>query len=168
MERRELISIALVALIASLCLVCGAEAEEDLLDEGFAIPICRYINASETHQLNFSVVPNVAAASFFVDFGNESSDLEMVLITPSGAGIDSTTGEPIIYERNGRSIYYIVPDPEPGEWIAEITAKNVPEASEEYCAFMVLDEEYGAMLNSTANFSDEVLYPDECENCTSE
>jgi hypothetical protein len=167
MKKWELTSIALIALIGSLCLAYGVETAEDALDLEVTSPICKYINASETHQLNFSVGSNVTAASFILDFANDTSELEMVLITPSGSRIDSATGEPITYQRDNLSIYYIVPDPEPGEWTAEITARDVPETGEEYCASAVLDKEGAYMSGSPSNISDEELFPEECEDCGS-
>ncbi len=165
MKKWELTSIALIALIGSLCLAYGVETAEDALET--TSPICRYINASETHQLNFSVGSNVTAAFFLLDFANDTSELEMVLITPSGTIIDSSTAGPATYQRENLSICYIVPDPEPGEWTAEITAKDVPETGEEYCASTVLDKESTYISGSPSNISDEELFPEECEDCDS-
>ncbi len=171
MNRKELIPVALIALIGSLCLACVAETE-DALGEELVIPVCRLISESDTHQLNFSVGSNVTAASFLMDWANATSELGMVLVTPSGASIGPDTGEPITYQRNDTSIYYIIPDPEPGEWIAEITARAVPGTGEGYCAFMVLDkdvvldEEEVDTLNNSLNLSDEELLSEEARTVT--
>jgi len=160
-------SIALVMLVGSLCPAYAAE-DAAALDEGLVIPMCRYINPSETHQMDVSVDEEITMASFLMDWRNVTSDLEMVLITPSGARINSTVGEPITFDKNGSSIYYIVPDPQPGQWIAEIAAKNAPVGGEEYCAYSFLDTEGTATVYSSSDSDDEGLIPVECENCNTE
>ncbi len=171
MKGYELISIiALIALIGSICPAYGVDSEENALDEGLVIPICRYINASETHLMNLSVSSNIAFASFLLDWWGATSVLEMVLISPSGTHIDSSVEGPITYNESVssgvNSIYYVVPDPEPGVWTAEIRALDVPESGEEYCSYSVLDEDE-SMLDIESNSSDEEILPEECETCSS-
>ncbi len=171
MRRWELISVALIALVGSICLAWGAETPEDGLDEDLVVPFCGYINASESFEMNVSVGSNVTSASFLVDWMNLSSNLEMTLVSPSGRSIASSVGEPITFNESNASIYYIVPDPEPGEWVAIITAKEVPAVGEEYCTYSYLEEEESMVAgasNSSSNSSEEVLSSEECVECNSE
>lgn len=168
MKRWELISVALIALVGSLSLAWGAETTEDSLDEGLVVPFHGYINASEPFQMSVSVGSNVTFASFFVDWMNLSSDLDMTLVSPSGRNIDSSVGEPIAFNESNASIYYMVPDPEPGEWVATVTAKEVPAVGEEYWAYSYLEEEesvVNAATNSSSNSSEEEFLSEECEEC---
>lgn len=164
MKRWELISVALIALVGSLGPAWGAETTEDSLDEGLVVPFHGYINASEPFEMSVSVGSNVTSASFFVDWMNLSSDLDMTLVSPSGRNIDSSVGEPIVFNESNASIYYIVPDPEPGEWVAMITAREVPAVGEEYWAYSYLEEE-GPVVNAATNSSEEEFLSEECEEC---
>lgn len=161
----KLLSIALIALVGSSCLACGAETSEEEADEGLVVPFCGTINASETFEMNVSVGSNISSASFLVDWTNLSSELEMTLVSPSGRSIDSSVGEPIIFDESNASIYYIVPDPEPGEWVATITAKKVPAVGEEYCTYPYLEERSSG--DAASNSSEEELLSEECEECNS-
>jgi hypothetical protein len=167
MKCGELISITLIGLIGFLCLFCGVQASEDAQDEELAIPICKIIKSDEIHRLNFSVEPDVGAASFLMDWGNITSDLEMVLVTPSGKSINSSTGKPIAYFKDNQSLYYIVPNPEAGEWIAEVIPNEVPKTGEEYCAYIVIDYEEVSTSDDPSNFSVEGIGTQVCENCNS-
>lgn len=157
--------IALIALIGSICPAHG-DSEENAFGEGLVIPISRYINESETHLMNVSVSSNVTMASFLLDWMDVTSVLEMVLISPSGTRIDSSAEEPITYNMTSDAIYYVVPDPEPGVWTAEITALDVPETGEEYYSYSILDEDE-SLLGAVINTSLEEISAEMCESCSS-
>lgn len=161
----KLVSVALIALVGSSCLACGAEASEEGLDEGLVVPFCGTINASETFEMNVSVGSNISSASFLVDWTNLSSELEMTLVSPSGRSINSSVEAPITFNESNASIYYIVPNPEPGEWIATIAAKEVPAVGEEYCTYSYLEE--GSTVDVASNSSAEEPLSGECEECNS-
>jgi hypothetical protein len=163
----ELIYVILIALIGFLCLACGIQASEDAQDEELVVPVCKIIKPAETHRMNFSVESDLGAASFLMDWGNTTSDLEMTLITPSDESINSSTGEPVDYFKEGPSLYYIVPNPEAGEWVVEITPKEIPESGEEYCAYVVFNYEEVSTSDNPFNLSDEVMMRDVCEECNS-
>lgn len=167
MIRWESTLILLAALIGSMILACGVQTSEDAQEPDLVIPECKFINESETHQMSFNILSNVTEVSFLMDYTYKTSDLEMVIIAPSGDIIDSTVGEPVIYEKENISLYYIIPEPELGEWKAEITAKDVPEGGEEYCAYMVLGDMAVDTSDIPLNLSDEDQGPEECESCKS-
>jgi hypothetical protein len=171
MKRIELIFLALIAIFSSFSFAFGEETADDL-GQGLTVPTCGRIYASETHMLNSAIGSNATSVSFILSWGETAGDLDMVLVTPSGMKIDPEAKEPISYQRNASLIYYIVPYPEPGNWTAEITARDVPEAGEDYCAFTVLDEDEAAMEDegqseSPSDPSDEVQDSDECAECNS-
>lgn len=153
--------IFVVAIFISLYLACAAKSEEGGMDEGLAVPICKHINASETHPLSFSVGPNISSASFILSWDNNNSDMEMVLISPSEKMIDSSAGQPINYQKNDSMIFYIVPDPEPGNWTAEVIAPAALQTGENYCAFFVLEAVNENIYDGLSNLSGEVMNPAE-------
>jgi hypothetical protein len=124
--------------------------------------------------LNFSIDVSAAAASFLLDWGNVTSNVEMTLITPRGESIEPSAGGEYAYYKENNSLYYIVPNPQMGEWVAVISAGNVPGGSEEYCAFMVLDYEEvntsGTPRNITSDYpadSTDESAVEICEDCNS-
>jgi hypothetical protein len=170
MKRIELMLIALITIIGSFSYAFGEEIA-DALDQGPTIPACGHINESETHLLNSTIGSNITSASFILSWSETADDLEMVLFAPSGMRIGPDAGEPVIYQRNASLIYYIVPNPEPGDWTAEITAGSVPEAGGDYCAFTVLDENEAAvekaMSERPSDSGDEVQEIEGCAECSS-
>lgn len=167
MERFELIFIALITILGSLSCAFGDETTNDL-NQGLAVPTCGHINASETQLLNSTVELNVAYATFILSWENETTDLEIVLITPSGMVIDHAAEKPIIYQKNASLISYMIPNPEPGNWTSKITAMAVPEMGENYCVFTILDEGVATVLDSSSNISDVAPDVGECETCRSQ
>jgi hypothetical protein len=153
--------IFVVAIFISLYLACAAESEEGGMDEGLAVPICKHINASETYSLSFSVGLNISSASFILSWDNNSSDMEMVLISPSERKIDSSSEQPINYQKNDSMIFYIVPDPEPGNWTAEVIAPAALQMGEDYCAFFIQEADKADIYDGLSNLSGEVMNPAE-------
>ncbi len=171
MRRIDLIFIALITISSSFSSAFGDETADDPA-QGLAVPTCGHIYASEMHTLNSVVGLNVTSVSFILDAGEAADEMEMMLIAPNGIRIDPSAGEPIIYQRNAELIYYIIPYPEPGNWTAEITAGDIPEMGEDYCAFTVLDEEEVADEEETtseshSNLNDGVQDSEECVECNS-
>jgi hypothetical protein len=59
----------------------------------------------------------------------------MALRTPSGVSINQSAQTPIGYTKEKLDTYYVIPDPEPGNWTAIIEAKNVSPGGEDYVFF---------------------------------
>lgn len=162
--------VILLMISVSLCLANGAGQENSTIDQEVVVPINGHINASETQSLNFTVGPDVASASFILTWGKTMGNLDMALITPSGMQVDPASDVQIIYKknidddkRNMSMLFYIVPEPETGDWTAEITATAVPEMGADYTAFIIPTGEEGAIPESPDNLS--VI---ECEDCAQE
>ncbi len=138
--KMKLMFVALIITFAPFSFAFGEEVADDL-DQGLTVPTCGHIYASETHTVNSIIGLNITSASFILNGGETADNLGMVLVTPNGTEIGPDAGEPITYRREANLIYYIVPNPEPGNWTAKITAGTIPEMGEDYCIFTVLDEE---------------------------
>jgi len=98
------------------------------------IPENGLIHATQTILLNTTIDTNLSSVLFVLTWLNATSNLEATLTTPSGVKIDSTAQLPVIYGENKSLIFYILPNPEVGEWTAKITAKNVQDIGESYSA----------------------------------
>lgn len=168
MKRIEMNFAALLIISVSLCLANGVGQEGSAINqEVMLVPISSHINASETQSLNFAVGPDAVSASFILTWGKAMGDLDMVLITPGGMQVDPASDELIIYKknieddkRNMSMLFYIIPEPEIGDWTAEITATAVPETGANYYAFMIPTGEDGAIPEIPDNLSTM-----ECEDC---
>jgi len=117
------------------CLASGSETESDMPAIELIVPVNGHINASETLSQISTVGPNVSSASFSLYWQNEENDLSMTLKSPSGLMIDQSAQLPTIYQKENQSIYYIVQDPEAGNWTAMIEALNVSAQGEEFTFF---------------------------------
>lgn len=165
MKRIELNFVALLMIFTSFCMAAGAQLEGNTTEQVDVVPTSGHINASETQSLDFDVGSDAASVSFILYWGDETSDLDMLLITPGGAQVNSASDEMIIYNKNVTMLYYIVPMPEPGSWTAEITAKVVPETGIDYMAFMIPAGEEGVIPDDMNNLNDTELAPEECVDC---
>jgi hypothetical protein len=116
-------------------LASGVETEDGMPPIEIIVPVNGYINASETLTQISTVGPNVSSASFSLYWQNGENDLGMTLKSPSGLVIDQSAQPPTIYEKGNQSIYYIVQDPEAGNWTAMIEALNVSAQGEEFTFF---------------------------------
>lgn len=116
------------------------------LDQPTPIPICRHINASETISMNSRVETGTFSTSFVLTWIDASSQMEMILRSPSGLLLNPSAESPIVYSKNKTMLYFIVPSPEPGNWSEIITAKNLSQKGEDYCIITVST---GANQNQT-------------------
>jgi peptidoglycan/xylan/chitin deacetylase (PgdA/CDA1 family) len=91
------------------------------------------IHQSETVPRTVSLDSTVSTATFNVSW--EGSDLDLVLYKPDGTKIDSNSAlaDPNIkYAERDTYEYYTVSDPNPGNWIMEVSGVNVPPEGEKY------------------------------------
>jgi hypothetical protein len=134
MMRKELLFIALF--LSLICMASAAETDDELPPMEITVPVNGHINASETLWHNLTVGSNISSVSFALYWPNEGSDLEMALISPSGLLINQSAQMPTVYKRENMNAYYIVQEPEAGNWTAMIEAKNVSASGEDYTFFM--------------------------------
>lgn len=161
MQLRKSLSIFMALSLSFIALAVTSMAETAQDNESGAIPICRNINASQTIQHNFAVPSNISSASFILFWTNATSRLNMSLISPSGKKMDSSAKPPVVYGINKSTMYFIIPNPAPGNWSAEITAVVVPKRGEGYCAMTYF--EVGEMEKNSS--SSEELQSEGCLTC---
>lgn len=125
----------LVLLLSSICTAYGIETKSDIPKAETPIPIDGQINASEMQSQISMVGSNVSSVVFSLNWQNKGSDLEMTLKSPSGDQINQSAQAPTIYKKEELDTYYIVTNPEPGNWTAIIEAKKVPSEGEHYVFF---------------------------------
>ena len=150
-------SIFLVLLLALIGIASGIEAVDDGPQVGTTIPINAQINASEVQSQYSMIGSDVSSAVFSLNWQNMGSDLEMTLRSPSGDQINQSAQMPIIYTKEELDTYYIVPNPEPGNWTAIIEAKNVSSKGEDYVFF-------AAQLLGNATIADNETVSDNSTN----
>jgi Mg-chelatase subunit ChlD len=84
----------------------------------------------------FVPIENPAAEAIFsISWGG--SDLDLVLYKPDGTKIDpaaAATNPKIEYVEEATYEFYRVTDPDPGEWIMEVTGVDIPPEGEEFTA----------------------------------
>jgi hypothetical protein len=131
--RYELLFLGL--LFSLSCIASSIDAEEDTPQIGDVIPINGQINASESQSQISMIEGNASFVAFYLNWQNMDSDLEMTLKSPSGVEIDQSAQMPIIYKKEKINAYYIIPNPELGNWTAIIEAKKVPPEGEKYSFF---------------------------------
>jgi peptidoglycan/xylan/chitin deacetylase (PgdA/CDA1 family) len=91
------------------------------------------IHQSEIVTHTVSLDSTVSTATFNISWGG--SDLDLVLYKPDGTKIDpnSALADPNIkYAERDTYEYYTVSDPNPGNWIMEVSGLNVPPEGEKY------------------------------------
>jgi peptidoglycan/xylan/chitin deacetylase (PgdA/CDA1 family) len=91
------------------------------------------IHQSETVPHTVSLDSTVSTTTFNVSW--KGSDLDLVLYKPDGTKIDSNSAlaDPNIkYAERDTYEYYTVSDPNPGNWIMEVSGVNVPLEGEKY------------------------------------
>ena len=60
------------------------------------------------------------------------SDVNMTLVSPSGEIFGPDSANVTEYAKSNDTIYYLIDNPEPGEWTAEIDPVNISESGEPY------------------------------------
>jgi hypothetical protein len=125
----------LILLLSSICNAYGIETKSDIPQAETTIPIDEQINASEMQSQISMVGADVSSVVFSLNWQNKGSYLEMTLKSPSGEQINQSAQAPTIYSKGELDTYYIVPNPEPGNWTAIIEAKKVPSKGEHYVFF---------------------------------
>ena len=118
---------------------CGEKPSRDPSDLIPLIPTCGHIAPSSSVMHNTTIDSTISTALFVIHWIRSESDLNLVLYSPNGTRIDSSvavTDFSIYYEENTTYEYYVIQNPEYGNWTMEITAINVPSDGEDYCAFV--------------------------------
>jgi hypothetical protein len=124
-----------ILLLSLICTAFGIETENIMPQIETTIPIDGQINASEVQSQISMIGSDVSSAVFALNWQNKGSDLEMILRSPSGDQINQSAQAPTIFKKEELNTYYIVANPEPGNWTAIIEAKNVPSEGEHYVFF---------------------------------
>ena len=125
----------LILMLSLICTASGIDTENMLPQTETTIPIDGQINASEVQSQISMIGSDVSSVVFALNWQNKGSDLEMTLRSPSGDQINQSAQAPTIYKKEEFDTYYIVPNPEPGNWTAIIEAKNVSSKGEHYVFF---------------------------------
>lgn len=134
------------------------------------VPIqsCGHLNATGSSRLNSNIGSNLSAVTFLLDWTNVSSSLEMTLSMPDGQKIDSSARPPVIYGKNESTEYFLVPNPEPGEWTAEVKANSVPDKGEDYCLttiFILGPESMQGNTTGSEQLNSSALNSSPCPTC---
>jgi hypothetical protein len=144
----------LVLLLTSICTAYGIETKSDIPQTETTIPIDGQINASEMQSQILMVGPDVSSMIFALNWQNKGSDLEMTLKSPNGDQINQSAQAPTIYKKEELDTYYIVSNPEPGNWTAIIEAKKVPPKGEHYVFFAAKAQGKAAIADNETESSD--------------
>lgn len=165
--KMKIFNLILIFLVSgtTLCMTSMAQTQDNQTQDNLVqlVPKCDAIKSAENISMSSNVGPGNAQLTYILSWVNSSSVLDMMLITPSGKKIDSSAQSPILYEMNGTTITYIVPDPETGKWNAEITAKTAPELGEDFCVFPFLTLG-GTQINDTSEIAGNQILT-ECATC---
>ncbi|NPV62190.1 MAG: hypothetical protein HPY61_06090 [Methanotrichaceae archaeon] len=165
MIKAESVILALIVVFMALSFPCSGQAEQGALPEGVTVPLCRHINASETQVLDHFMTPNLSSVSFILTWGNASFDLMMALRKPDGAIVNSSADLPVVFQRNRSLQYYIIPDPEPGEWRADVFARTAPEGGMD-CCLVVLEETASEPTDDSSDDAAENQSSEVCLECS--
>ncbi len=92
----------------------------------------------------------------------------MKLVSPGEREINSSAEPPINYQKNDSLIFYIVPDPEPGNWTAKVIAPMALQTGEDYCVIFIQENANENIYDSLSNLSSEMQSPEECKDCNSQ
>jgi hypothetical protein len=125
----------LILMLSLICTASGIDTENMLPQTETTIPIDGQINVSEMQSQISMIGSDVSSVVFALNWQNKGTDLEMTLRSPSGDQINQSAQEPTIFKKEELDTYYIVPNPEPGNWTAIIEAKNAPSEGEHYVFF---------------------------------
>jgi hypothetical protein len=125
----------IILLLSFVCIASGVGAETANPQLATAIPTNGHINASEKLSQISNIGYDTSCAIFALNWQNEESDLEMALRAPSGVSINQSAQMPVGYTKEKLDTYYVIPDPEPGNWTVIIEAKNVSAGGEDYVFF---------------------------------
>ena len=166
MIRNGLIFTLLV--FGALCLASFAQIIDLDSNQTMMVPTCNNIGPSETLLQNSLIDSNLTSISFILSWSDSTNSPEMVLRTPGAHEINQFVEPPIIYEKNDTIIYYIIPNPEIGNWTLEINTNDQSSKDEDYCLFIVQDtssqsneENYSITLPDMSNSSN-------CQTCPEE
>jgi len=113
---------------------------------------CSLIGSSENASVSSEVGPGNSQVTFILSWLNATSNLDMIISAPDGRKIDSTVHDPDMYRKNNTMIQYTIPDPEPGNWTAKVTARATQNLGESYCVLTLFTlAETQASSNESGN-----------------
>jgi hypothetical protein len=113
-----------------------AEPTDDALDQG--IPICGHLAPSTTNSFMAEIGPEVATASFILNWRTTDSQMQLALISPSGELM--TLGQGIAHDRSKTFESFTVTSPEAGTWRAEIKSGAMPREGTDYCLIVQFEK----------------------------
>lgn len=125
---------------------------------------CSVIKSAENASVSSTVGPGNSQATFILSWQNATSNLDMVLSAPDGKKIDSAVQPSDIYSKNVTMIQYTIPDPKPGNWTANVTAKTALESDEAYCVLTLLTLAEPQVDNESSNVIEDQIIQ-ECPTC---
>lgn len=123
MRLRILNLILILILNIFLITVQGLSAEDIETPMRF---ICGHLVPSANVQHNITINNAAASVSFVLNWTNEAADLSLILVSPSGAKINRDTKSPLIqHQKVGTVEFYVIRDPDEGNWVLEVHEDNV-------------------------------------------
>jgi hypothetical protein len=128
---------------------------------------CSVIKSGEIASIGSNIDTGNSQATFILSWLNATSNLDMVLSAPDGKRIDSTAMTSDTYRKNDTMVQYIISDPMPGNWTANITASKTSELGEGYCVLTLLtlaETETNASINESDNITGKDI-TQECPTC---
>ena len=172
MVRNKIGCIILLTIFGMLCTASDAQPIEADSNQMMTVPVCGHIDTSEGLSLKSAIESNISEASFVLSWTNVTTDLQMVLETPSGQEINQSVKSPAIYSTNKSLIYYIIPDPEVGIWTAKIVPNDMPASGEDYCLDTSQDTADESEQENSTDTGEEMpeasVNKSECEACNQE
>jgi hypothetical protein len=107
------------------------------------------ITQGKSETKTFLIDPSIER--FKAEITWSGSDLDLILVKPNGTVVDPNYADidpKITYVEKETSEYYVIENPEPGEWIMKITGVDVPIEGEEYTASVYLTTDLVLTLSS--------------------
>ncbi len=114
---------ALAAIYQELSAAVAGGAAKERQSEFFTAP-------GETRTRAFTVEPGTLQATFGITWSG--SDFDLILVRPDGRELTPESPDPdYSFVKGPTYAYYIVDNPEPGEWTYVVTAREVPPGGED-------------------------------------
>jgi hypothetical protein len=139
-----------ILILGGLCMTAAAQLPENIK----ANSSCGVIKSAEITSNSSNLDPGNSQVTFILSWQNVTSNLDMVIGEPDGQEIDSNAKPPILYQKTDNTVQYIIPDPQAGNWTAQISASMTPKSGETYCLLTLLTlAEVGATNNESENIT---------------
>jgi hypothetical protein len=119
-------------LIGATTLCLGADPRNEVnLEPG--VTFCGHISAASSEFHAAIIEPYAPSVSFVLRWRNSGNELGLVLASPGGREINSSSETSAVFVRDNKSLSVVLPAPEAGIWSAKVTSGSKIGQGEDYC-----------------------------------